>query len=217
MIIVEAGQSYKPRSMYPCQVLSLAGSQQIPLGEDDTAYGYLLRGRLAFENFVVREQQYFSLTATAARTMLACEEARGLLVIRKGFKGQNLVGGPLEQSGRLVYIDGCSDSVLVYPPRLGDASLNHLHFPEGILQSFHIHPSIRAGIVVSGKGQSHLAGNTVKDLTPGSVFVLDERERHRFATTDAEMHIVAFHPDGDFGPTDSNHPMKNRTLVTDRQ
>src|SRR5450830_1178887 len=206
MIFLESGQSCKPRSMYPCQVISLAGRMRIPLGEDDTAYGYLLHGSLSFENFEVRAQQYFSLTQSLDAIEIISEDARGLVVIRKGFKGQNCVGGPLEMSGRLVYIDGCSDSVLVYPPRLGDPSLNHLHFPEGIDQSFHIHPSIRAGIVVSGKGESHLSGDVVKHLVPGTVFILDERERHRFATEASSMHIVAFHPDGDFGPTDTNHP-----------
>lgn len=217
MIFLAAGQTYKPRSMYPCQILSLPADKPIHLNEDDTAYGYLLQGNIRFENFTVRAHQYFSFSSLTGAAVLTTEDVRGLLVIRKGFKGQNMVGGPLEQSGRLVYIDGCSDSVLVYPPRLGDPSLNHLHFPQNIVQSFHIHPSIRAGIVVSGKGQAHFSDHAALDLTLGTVFILDERERHRFMTTDSEMHIVAFHPDGDFGPTDHHHPMKNRTLVTTQQ
>ena len=217
MIIVEAGTSYKPRSMYPCEVHALRGEGTLALDEDSTAYGYITAGTLSLENLQAGAGQYFCLTRRGGGADITYRNAVGFAVIRKGFKGQNMVGGPLEESGRLVYIDGCSDSILVSPPRLGDPSLNHLHFPEGIEQSFHIHPSIRAGIVVSGRGQASLSKDRQLPLRAGAVFILDERERHRFCTYESEMHIVAFHPDGDFGPTDSNHPMKNRTLVTDAQ
>lgn len=218
MIIVAPGSLHKPRSMYPCVVHALAGSGAIELDEDSSAYGYLVDGQLRLDMLAARTGQYFCLTRHAGgASKLQYEDARGVVIIRKGFRALNMVGGPLEESGRLVYIDGCSDTLLVSPPRLGDPSLNHLHFPDGIEQRFHIHPSIRAGIVVSGAGRACLAGDRELALTAGSVFVLDERERHRFRTTDAQMHIVAFHPDGDFGPTDANHPMKNRTLISNEQ
>lgn len=217
MIIVEGGTSYKPRSMYPCEVHALNGEGAIAMDEDSTAYGHISAGTLSLENLQARAGQYFCLTRLAGGTNIAYRNATGFVVIRKGFKGQNMVGGPVEESGRLVYIDGCSDSILVSPPRFGDPSLNHLHFPEGILQSFHIHPSIRAGIVVSGEGQASLGKDRQLPLKAGAVFVLDEREPHRFCTYESQMHIVAFHPDSDFGPTDSNHPMKNRTLLIGAQ
>lgn len=200
--------------MYPCEVHALQGDGVLALDDDSSAYGYLVAGLLTLENLRVGAGQYFCLTRNRAGARVEYAGASGLVVVRKGYKGLSMVGGPLEESGRLVYIDGCSDSVLVSPPRLGDPSLNHLHFPDGIEQSFHIHPSIRAGIVVSGAGMASLSGNRELPLRAGAVFILDERERHRFRTGDSEMHIVAFHPDGDFGPTDSNHPMKNRTLIT---
>lgn len=214
MIIVEKGAWYKPRSMYPCRVHALAGSGVLPFDDDASAYGYLSAGSLSLEGMTVRAGQYFCLTRVGEGACAEYRGAAGMVVVRHGFKALNQVGGPLEASGRLVYIDGCSDTLLVSPPRLGDSSLNHLHFPPGIEQSFHIHPSIRAGMVVSGAGRASLGGGVELPLRAGAVFVLDERERHRFCTDGDEMHIVAFHPDGDFGPTDENHPMKNRTLVT---
>ena len=57
------------------------------------------------------------------------------------------VGGPIEEDGNghltgmLAYIDGCSDSILIHPPILGAPCLNHLHFPSGIKQTQHTHPS----------------------------------------------------------------------------
>jgi hypothetical protein len=45
------------------------------------------------------------------------------------------LGGPCEAFGRLRYIDGCSDSLLVGPAVRGDPCLNHLHFPPGVSQT----------------------------------------------------------------------------------
>jgi len=36
---------------------------------------------------------------------------------------------------------------------------------------------------------------------------------HSFFTFDESMDVLAWHPDSDFGPTDENHPMKNRTYI----
>ena len=52
-------------------------------------------------------------------------------IIRYGYQGLDLVG-KVEPTGRLAYIDGCTDTLLISPPRKGDACLNHLHFPKNI-------------------------------------------------------------------------------------
>jgi hypothetical protein len=36
---------------------------------------------------------------------------------------------------------------------------------------------------------------------------------HSFRTEDEGMCVIAYHPDSDFGPTDDEHPMINRTIV----
>ena len=66
--------------------------------------------------------------------------------------------GTLERRGRLRYIDGCTDSLLVPPWRLGEACLNHLHIPAGIEQTMHTHPSDRIGVVVRGTGGARTFG-----------------------------------------------------------
>lgn len=132
-------------------------------------------------------------------------------VFRLGFIGHELIG-KVEQQGRLSYIDGCSDSLLVYPPRLGDASLNLLYFPKNINQSYHTHPSIRIGCVISGEGFSDTAEGA-KILGKDVLFCLTEQELHRFRTENDTMRIIAYHPDGDWGPTDENHTMLNRTYI----
>ncbi|WP_144106805.1 hypothetical protein [Paraburkholderia sp. BCC1886] len=144
------------------------------------------------------------------------EDVAVMLVVRYGFLGQQNFGVAVEAKGRLSYIDGCSDSLLIYPPRLGDPSLNHLHFPPGILQSVHIHPSFRVGMVVSGSGLASTfedGRETTAALQPGMLWYIEEMEQHRFITETSQMDVLAFHPDGDWGPEDHNHTMLNRTYL----
>jgi hypothetical protein len=225
MLILNPNQSIQLfDSMYPCEVKHVVTTnniEQLPIFEYVTCYGYVITGSISAsfnkdDIRIISYGQYFCLTGK--QLSISVEQNTNVAIFfRYGFKGQNVVGGPLEQSGRLMYIDGCSDSLLVYPPRLGDPSLNHLHFPRGIDQSFHIHPSIRLGVVVKGQGIADVKtqGNIESiPLEQSTVFVLQEREEHRFRTLDSEMDVIAFHPDGDWGPTDHNHTMLNRTYIT---
>jgi quercetin dioxygenase-like cupin family protein len=134
------------------------------------------------------------------------------LFFAEGFYGQTVLGVPLEEKGRLKYIDGCTDSLLVYAPRLGDPCLNHLHFPAGIDQTFHTHPSIRMGYVARGNGVASFPTGDVA-LTTGDIFMLPVDTLHRFRTPNESMDIIAFHPETDTGPTDEDHPMLNRTII----
>lgn len=136
----------------------------------------------------------------------------GLVIMQDGYLGQTMLGGPLEAFGRLRYIDGCTDSLLVPPTLLGDPCFNHLHFPAGTVQTMHTHPSDRIGMVVRGRGRCVLP-DTELPLVPGMVFVIKQDGPHCFATDDSSMDVVAFHPDSDWGPQHQDHPMLNRTIV----
>lgn len=144
------------------------------------------------------------------------------------YRAENRVVGPLEGQGRLAYIDGCTDSLLIPPVKLGDPCLNHLCFPSGIDQTTHTHPSHRIGVIHSGSGRCVTPFGDV-ELEAGMVFMIREWDgkkmrkgldgkrhpqgAHKFQTFDEAMHVVAFHPDSDYGPTDVIHPMINRTIV----
>lgn len=170
--------------------------------------------RLQPKEYVCYPMGEYSLSLVAKGTFFG--------VLRLGFSGQFIIG-EVEKRGRLCYIDGCSDSLLVYPPRQGDPSLNSLHFPPAINQSFHTHPSIRMGYVADGEGYAcfgydpakmyHADRSIHEPLKKGSAFLLSEQELHRFKTDDSGMTVIAFHPDGDWGPTDQNHTMLNRTYI----
>lgn len=119
----------------------------------------------------------------------------------------------LGKHGDLSYIDGCSNSIIIPPPRNGDPCINYLYFPPGIVQTQHTHPSIRIGFVLSGEGIAH-TGDTKTKLLPGSVFLLNRHSLHNFSTdVNSHMSLVVFHPDSDSGPTDEFNPMKTRTYI----
>ncbi len=137
----------------------------------------------------------------------------GITFQTKAYRPQRLIGGPIEEAGRLKYIDGCTDSLLVPPVKFGDPCLNALYFPPKTNQTQHTHPSLRAGLVVRGQGMCHTPeANT--PLFPGVCFIIETDCLHYFSTpANDEMAVVAFHPDSDMGPKDDDHPMVNRTIV----
>tara|TARA_R110000744_G_scaffold72668_6_gene145759 strand:+ start:160 stop:948 length:789 start_codon:yes stop_codon:yes gene_type:complete len=191
-----------------------------------TYYGYVFKGdsKLSLINntYNLKTGMYFSCTEK-----FTISGGSGILIKRIGEKSMFMIGGPIEREGRLNYIDGCTDSLLVPPTLLGNACLNHLHFPSGINQTMHTHPSMRVGIVARGSGNCITPfGN--KKLYTGQVFVIHQETgkktigidgknylngSHCFQTFDKEMDVIAYHPDSDFGPEHEEHPMINMTIV----
>ena len=157
--------------------------------------------------FVLRGGSYF-----VAPEPVRIEEGRGLAVLAVGYHGVRQLGGPIEPSGRLQYIDGCTDTLLVCPPRLGEACLNHLHIPPGTNQTAHVHPSMRAGIIARGSGLCRAADGE-HELRGGLAWYIPAGLSHSFITRDQALDVLAWHPDSDFGPTDQDHPMRNRTIL----
>jgi len=202
-------------SMYPTVLTVLRKNHSLGSGFG-TLYGYVSTGEIKInrngEIFQLREKSYFCLPGKAFFSMA---NAYVIVIERIGFRGMP-VFGLTEKNCRLTYIDGCSDSMLVYPPRLGDPVLNHLHFPKGVVQSAHVHPSIRLGIVIDGFGVSVVGKRKIK-LRKGGIFLLNPQELHYFATSSNSMDVIAYHPDSDWGPTDENHPMVNRTYISKKK
>lgn len=158
-------------------------------------------------NYAVAPMMYFSISGTPS-----IEKGSFWYVYTENYRCMNSTGGPLELSGRLNYIDGCTDSLLVSPVIKGDPCLNALYFPPGIEQTFHTHPSCRIGYVVSGHGICD-EGDKTTDLIPGMAFIIEKNGLHRFRTEESALTVVAFHPDSDFGPEHHFHPMINKTIV----
>jgi quercetin dioxygenase-like cupin family protein len=185
------------------------------LGEDATHFGYVYEGSLTLEHasgcFTIASGMYFS--APGATTIHG--NGAGIVVSRLHYDGFFCIGGPVEQRGRLKYIDGCTDSLLIPPVMMGDACLNLLYFPPGVKQTHHTHPSMRVGMVIRGRGECTTPSGPIP-LVPGRVFVIPAEGVHGFVTEDSEMAVIAYHPDSDYGPTHELHPMINRTIVDGR-
>ena len=181
-------------------------------GDGDTHFGFVQRGTAVLQmangdEFHLREKMYFCVPGQFSVTGGA-----GIVIARLGYRGLFSIGGSVEKNGRLRYIDGCTDTLLIAPPVLGDPCLNALYFPRNIRQTPHTHPSVRVGIVASGAGECVLSDQTVA-LKTGQAFVIAPNVLHSFHTKSDEMIVIAYHPDSDFGATDENHPMINLTIV----
>jgi len=219
-------------------------------GRLDTHFGYVesVDGSAALEVYpdypgtrtyahALHEGMVFSVPG-AARVFGSA--SRGIVVSREDWKGFTVLSGPIEREGRLKYIDGCTDSLLIPPVKMGDPCLNLLYFPPGIDQTRHTHPSDRIGMVLSGKGRCHHWDGAVlefpepggfgpsmafprvvhdgpeatTELVPGMIFCIHTNGLHKFTTPHGEeLRVLAYHPESDFGPTDEDHPMINRTIV----
>lgn len=79
------------------------------------------------------------------------------------------------------YVDGCSDTLLLAPPKLSDPCLNLLHFPAHISQTAHTHPSLRCGLIAGGAGYCQHPGGQLQ-LKPGMVWAIPAETVHSFHT-----------------------------------
>jgi quercetin dioxygenase-like cupin family protein len=201
-------------TMYPTYAMLIDEKyDSTPVHAYSTVYGYCF-GETDITHlgdaYNLKAGDYFSLPLTIHHLNIT-PDAPVFLIYRLGYQGIQQIGRT-ENKGRLSYIDGCSSTILVPPPRKGDPCFNLLHFPQGTDQSGHTHPSIRIGVVASGEGIAY-ADHDVKPLRTGDMFFLLAHEMHRFVTAESEMRIIAYHPDSDWGPTDQDHAMLSRTYL----
>jgi len=174
-----------------------------------TYYGFVVSGEWNYRGFPLQQGGYFAIKGGPEVSL----NGVGRLIVFLSFSdGMTVLGEAIETSGRLQYIDGCTDSLLIAPLKFGEPCLNVLYFPKDTNQSFHTHPSLRFGCVASGSGVACI-GNVLLPLEVGDAFHLPAGELHRFKTTDTEMVIIAYHPDSQYGPKDEDHPMIISTQV----
>lgn len=182
------------------------------LSSNGTHFGYVWKGKSVLNSrtsgvFTLKSGMYFSLPGSG--TLFG---GQGIVITRLNYQGVFSIGGPVEPSGRLRYIDGSSDNLLIPPVLKGDPCLNALYFPPGIKQTMHLHDSIRIGMIVSGQGECITPEETIS-LEPGQVFLIPTNSLHSFQTTDKLMVCIIYHPDSNYGPTHENHPMILKTIV----
>lgn len=203
--IVDSCDENFPTSFYAWKENSLE------LSGGGTHFGYIFKGdsqlKTNLGSFHLREKMFFCVPNN-----FTIEGGEGVIVTRIGYNGMFSIGGQIEENGRLRYIDGCRDTLLIPPLIKGDPCLNALYFPRKITQTPHTHPSVRVGIVASGNGEC-VTPDGVFPLQAGQAFIIPPEALHSFNTYDDEMVVIAYHPDSDFGATHEEHPMINRTMV----
>lgn len=213
---------------YPYNLHSLKGCYTFNFSPSSTYYLFVYNGAVWLGDIPLTKNMFCQVTHKFHKSLISeSSDSEVIIMERINEDSPFLLGGPIEEQGRLKYIDGCTDSLLLSPTKKGMSCLNHLHFPSNINQTPHTHPSVRVGIVAKGHGECVTPFGNVP-LVPGQLFlILPENGKfskgldgqiyndgtHCFRTFDEEMDVIAFHPDGDFGPEDEEHPMINRTIV----
>jgi hypothetical protein len=208
-------------TMYPSRLEVVEGRREVN-DATVTSYGYVVSGtaEIAAPGLRIKAEQgaFFCVPGD----FLVETRGQVVLIQRFGFRGL-LIAGRMEEVGRLTYI-GCSSTILVPPPRMGDPVFNHLHIPPGLDQAQHTHPSVRLGVIAKGSGLAYSAGYSgvggwEEPLKPGTVFLLDAHELHSFSTVKSVdgLDVVTYHPDSDWGPTDGEHPMLTKTHLAVRK
>jgi quercetin dioxygenase-like cupin family protein len=82
--------------------------------------------------------------------------------------------------GNLSYMDGGTNTTAVNPGRLGLPVINYVHFPAGMKQTLHTHPSQRIGLILSGKGEIELDNGVMFPIKEGDCWVMERNVLHNF-------------------------------------
>jgi quercetin dioxygenase-like cupin family protein len=212
---VEWGKVERFDSNYPSDFAAVTLPHYKHLTESGTSFVYAVAGTWNVSSYGLNfelPRGYFAAVPNLLEAYTECAAHKLMVITRVGHFAPFLMGGPVESEGRLKYIDGCTDSLLIAPWKLGEPCLNHLHFPPGIDQTMHTHPSVRLGVVIRGRGKC-ITPTDETDLSPGMTWVIEPDQEHKFRTEDSVLDVLAYHPDSDFGPQDEFHPMLNRTII----
>jgi mannose-6-phosphate isomerase-like protein (cupin superfamily) len=184
---------------------------EFPVGE--TTFGYIYQGNCALlrhngETYPLHSGMYFCLPDGGKLE----GDSAGIAITSLNYQGVFSLGNPIEQTGKLAYINGGTNSLLIAPVKGGDPCFNAMYFPPEVDQTLHTHPSYRIGMVVRGSGELENQQTAIA-LTPGMTFFIPADSVHKFRTIDSNLTVVVFHPDSDIEFTLGDNPMLKRTIV----
>lgn len=158
-------------------------------------------------NAALAVNNYFTITANEGTAVVI--EYLGIHLLESRYYVQNNL-----DLGNLSYIDGGTNTTAINPGRLGDPVVNYVHFPAGMTQTLHTHPSHRIGMVLKGLGNVELDDGDFA-LKTGDVFFMRRNVLHNFRCPyeNEDVVLFVFAPDSGTGPTDEVNPLKIRTYI----
>lgn len=197
------------------EIFAAWNEERLQLPNTGTHFGFVCSGNpILYRNTGSQEYRlhpgmYFSLPGDG---WIGSNDSSGFVVTCPAFRGVFLIGGAIESTGRLGYVNEGTDSVLIPPLMQGDPCLNALYFPPGVDQIAHTHPSYRMVMVIEGSGECETPDG-ITLLQPGVALFIPANYLHRFRTTEDKLTVICFHPDSEVGFTHANHPMLKRTMI----
>ena len=177
---------------------------------------YVLMRNANFISFQTELKNANAAVCTTNSYNIACGEDSSAVVIQ--YAGLRLLEDrfyvqKILDQGNLSYMDGGTNTTAINPGRLGDPVVNYVHFPAGMHQTLHTHPSHRVGFCLKGNGRVELDHEEYFLIKEGEAFFMRRNTLHNFICDDEDVVLYVFAPDSGTGPTDEVNPLKIRTYV----
>jgi quercetin dioxygenase-like cupin family protein len=213
-MIIDVKGVYETNDRWPLRLTKLEAGESRAFDSTTGTYYIILQNssyygdNVKFEsvNAAIAVNDHFTIKCGTGTAVVI--EYPGLHLLESRYYIQNKL-----DMGNLSYIDGGTNTTAVNPGRLGDPVINYVHFPAGMQQTLHTHPSHRVGMVLKGHGLVEL-DNGEFPLKQGDVFFLQRNVLHNFMCPHGEdVVLFVFAPDSGTGPTDEVNPLKIRTYV----
>lgn len=207
--------TYETQDRWPLKLTKLESGESRAFDATRGTYYIMLRNASYFSDTVKFDavdaafcvNNHFTVKCERNSSAVVIEYL-GLHLLESRYYVQDTLG-----MGNLSYMDGGTNTTAVNPGRLGDPVINYVHFPAGMYQTLHTHPSHRIGMVLKGHGSVELDDSEFP-LTQGDVFFMQRNVLHNFTCPyDEDVVLFVFAPDSGTGPTDEVNPLKIRTYV----
>lgn len=205
---------YQTNDRWPLQITKLEPGESRAFDRTKGTYYVMLQNASYYSDNVKLESvnaaaainNYFTIKCGLGTAVVI--EYMGLRLLESRYYVQDQL-----EMGNLSYMDGGTNTTAVNPGRLGDPVVNYVHFPAGMEQTLHTHPSHRVGMVLKGQGLVEL-NDSKFPLEQGDVFFLQRNVLHNFTCPyDQDVILFVFAPDSGTGPTDEVNPLKIRTYI----
>ena len=213
MMLNVRGQ-YETSDRWPLQITKLEAGESRAFDSTKGTYYVMLQNASYYSDSIKLEDVNAAMainnhfTVRCGNGTATVIEYSGLHLLESRFYVQNKL-----DMGNLSYMDGGTNTTAVNPGRLGDPVINYVHFPAGMQQTLHTHPSHRVGMILKGRGLVEL-DNSEFPLEPGDVFFMQRNVLHNFMCPyNEDVVLFVFAPDSGTGPTDEVNPLKIRTYV----